>query len=268
MEIIEIEEKLKNGENEEINDVVHSPDSEVGTSKERIYWPLVPNIIRIKPAQRLEGNVVVPGDKVAGVHLILASAATDCETTIKNIHYCGDVLRLLNWMHVNKIAKIEQHIEFVKILPLKHRGIINLSKLSKTRSNICLVSAYTLKYGRVIFRGANGCNFTTRKIDKHLKLMKAFGLNVIEKEAFFEVTRVCKKDKVLFDCATKEHGPSVGVTCHALIASTNFPGKITLTNVALEAAPLLIVKFLRQSTNRHINIKGRTIDISATNKIK
>ena len=49
------------------------------------------------PSEALRGELTVPGDKVANVHLVLATIACAGTTTeIQNPNYCGDVVEALN----------------------------------------------------------------------------------------------------------------------------------------------------------------------------
>lgn len=230
--------------------------------------PIVPDSIKVFPSDKLNGRVAVPGDKVAAVHLLLATATLNTKSKINNIHYCGDVLHLIDWMQSVDLTTTEQYQGFLSIIPKDQERLVDLSDLASTRSNICLVSALALKHEKVLFKGTKGCNFANRKVDKHFALMESFGLSVEEKDNLYEITRSELSEFVNFDCSTEEHGSSVGVTCHALIASLVYPNKITLTNVALEAAPMTLVKYVKKSTNRNVDVDGRTIIIEAVDRVE
>lgn len=222
----------------------------------------------ITPGNPMFGELIVPGDKVSSVHLLLATLLADCRTDIKNAHFCGDVKRLTKWINSSGLADVNYSNNSLSVTPRPDdRPEMDLSELGDTRSNICLVTAQTLRHGRTVFKGTGGCNFAERKIDHHLRLMHAFGIDVEDTNDKWTAILKKKPDMVEFDCATKEYGPSVGVTCHALIAGLTYDKQIVLNNSALEPASDTLVQYIKSVTNREITTSGRTIIIKPAEKI-
>jgi|GEM_PF-2038653 len=239
-----------------------------GLSSNRFTKPEVPESIKVFPSNELNGEVAIPGDKVSAVHLLLATAILESETKIWNIHYCGDVLRIIDWLKSTNLVNLDQYQEYLNIFPNKQEIFVDLSDLADTRSNICLVSALAMKHKKVIFKDTEGCRFTDRKIDRHFALIEAFGLRVMERDGLYEITYVEPSNSVEFDCSTPDYGPSVGVTCHALIASLVYKSKITLTNAALEFAPMTLVEYIEKFSNKRVHIDGRRIMIDAVSTVE
>lgn len=219
--------------------------------------------VKFYPPREINGIISIPGDKVTSVHLLLAALIVPTETKIDNIHYCGDVNKIIDWILLNKLASISFEKVALIIKPIDNKVLIDLSQLSNLRSNICLVSALALKYGKVIYKGVGGCSFVDRMVDKHFSLMEEFGLKFEKHESFLEIKCNDLIDSVIFDCATNLYGPSVGVTCHALIASLVYRNSIILNNISLESAPLKLIEYIKKSTKRPININGRVLTIGA-----
>ncbi len=183
--------------------------------------------IVVIPADHIEGVVTTPGDKVASVHLSLAAAVSGADSKISNVQYCGDVLAIYGHLSQLGLAKIDVSEGTVTISP-DYMPEVDLSPLSGTRSNICLVTPLALKGSKVSFKGTAGCSFTTRAVDRHFALMDAFGLKVDHNGDFYEITQDQSRDMVNFDCSTESGIPSVGVTCHALMASLVYDREVEL----------------------------------------
>ncbi len=230
---------------------------------------VAPDSVRVLPTDHLEGTIAIPGDKVAAVHLSLATAVLTQESVIKNNHYCGDVLQIYDWLTSTGLVTISRTQDEVRITPNRVAEVVDLSNLSSTRSNVCLVTPLALRDATVLFKGTAGCGFTTRKVDKHFELMDAFGLSISERGDLLEMTCAEPSKSVNFDCsATERNIPSVGVTCHALMASLAYKNKMTLTNVALEPAPMALIEYVRRSTNREIVLEGRTLTLGGVGEIE
>ncbi|MEA2088423.1 MAG: hypothetical protein U9O55_01100 [Patescibacteria group bacterium] len=220
------------------------------------------SIIVIKGENKIYGEIDIPGDKVSAVHLLLATLISNKKTRIDNIPLCGDVISILTWIKVNNIADINYAKNYVEIKPNQNQNFkIDLFSISQNRASICLVTAMALKFGEVIFTpNIGGCDFTSRKIDRHLDLIRAFGITIRKEIPDFVAVKTNNPKKVEFDCSTK-FGASVGITCHALIAALVFNREIILHNIAIESAPAILVKFFEIITNRTILVNGNSIII-------
>lgn len=235
---------------------------------EEIFSRNCPDAINVLGGNFLNGSVNIPGDKVTAAHLLLGSLVLDNDTTIENIHLCGDVVRLLSWMEASNIAEVRLLNNSVKISPIHNKDKeINLSSIADTRSNICLISPLALNYGQAVFAGAGGCSFTERKIDLHFKLAKACGIKISKQGNHYLATKKSKPKKIKFNCATK-YGPSVGVTCHALIASMLLDCEILLKNTAQEPVTKTLIQYVRLGASKDIQTSGKTIHINPSANIK
>jgi len=207
----------------------------------------------------LFGEVDVGGDKIAALHLSLAALVSDSRSTFKNISICGDLVSVLSWMESAQAARINASSVQIEIAPLGEFEI-NLLPIAQIRSSICLVSALALKFGRVIFSPPGGCNFTHRPIRRHLDLIRSFGIEIRQLDSTLEAIAARAPSEIVFDCST-EFGPSVGVTCHAIIAAQVFEGEITLHNIALEPAVCAVAKYVRKATGRSVLLDERRLTV-------
>ncbi|MFH1661478.1 MAG: hypothetical protein ABIA02_00030 [Candidatus Falkowbacteria bacterium] len=222
--------------------------------------------IFINGGKKVCGQVKIGGDKISAVHLLFALLISNEKTEIRNMSFCGDVINIIDWIKKDNIAEVKMASDSITISP--NNTNFSLTSISKSRASICLVTAVALKFGSVkINYDIGGCCFTDRSINRHLDLIKAFGISVsIEGDKLVAVKkRIIHKIK--FDCST-EFGPSVGVTEHALIASMVFNGEVILTNVALEPVSKVLINFLQKSTNRKVELTGRVIKINAVKEIE
>lgn len=218
------------------------------------------SVMVIKGGNKIYGEIDIPGDKVSAMHLLFATLISNEKTRINNIPLCGDVISALTWIKANEVADINYAKDYIEIKPSQNFKP-DLLLISQNRASICLVSAMALKFGEVIFTpNIGGCDFTNRKIDHHLDLIKAFGITIKKKDSDFIAVKTSSPDKVEFDCSTK-FGASVGITCHALITALVFNREIILHNIAIEPAPVILIKFLKSATNRTILVNGNNIII-------
>jgi len=156
--------------------------------------------VKVEPTSYLEGEIAVPGDKVAAVHASLATALLQEETRLHNPHYCGDVVRIYDWIESKGLATVNRQADMVRIEPNPAPEVVDLSDLSDTRSNICLVTPLALNGSIVRFKGTTGCRFTSRRTDKHFELMEAFGLSMMVHNDITEISRGKTEKPVDFNC--------------------------------------------------------------------
>lgn len=218
----------------------------------------------INGGNKVHGQIQVPGDKISAVHLLFASLISNEETWINNMHFCDDVMLIINWVQENDIAKVGLSKRSLHIKP--NNADFNMTSISKSRASICLISASALKFGRTeIDSNIGGCCFTDRLIDRHLDLINAFGISLNNSENKYLAVRTKTINTIDFDCSTK-FGPSVGVTAHALITALVYKGELILRNVALEPVIEVLIDFLRKTTGRKVTLKDRVIKILSIKK--
>lgn len=221
--------------------------------------------IVINGGNKIHGQVQVPGDKISAVHLLFASLISNKETQIENMHFCDDVIAIINWVQNNNIATIKSSIKSLSVKP--NNSDFNMTLISKSRASICLISAATLKFGKTeIGSSIGGCCFTNRLIDRHLDLIKAFGISLSNSRNEYVATKIKTINAINFDYSTK-FGPSVGVTAHALITALVFKGELILNNIALEPVIGVLISFLRKTTGRKVMLENRMVKISAMKKL-
>ncbi|MFA6523972.1 MAG: hypothetical protein WC264_01035 [Candidatus Paceibacterota bacterium] len=225
-------------------------------------------VLEIKSEKTLSFSGLVNGygDKIASVHLLLASTMMTNNLRIRNLAKCEDVQSLKAWLNKSLNFDFKSEDGYFETLVIDHNNKIDLTKISHIRGSICLTSACMLKYGSVsFFSNVGGCNFTNRPIGKHLELLFAFGGNLNQVDQLFTFTLEKIPQQIEFDCSTN-FGQSVGVTCHALIASLIYNNTMILNNCALEPAVQTLVDLLRSVDNRKIVQTGRSIYLGPATK--
>lgn len=222
--------------------------------------------IKREKTQSFSGLVDGYGDKIASVHLLLASTMMTGNLKIGNLAKCKDVQSIKAWLSKSLNFNFKPEDNNFETLVLDHNKKIDLTEISYLRGSICLASACMLKYGLVsFFSNVGGCNFTNRPIGKHLELLFAFGGSLSQVDQLFTFTLETIPKQIEFDCSTN-FGPSVGVTCHALITSLMYKNTMILNNCALEPAVQTLVDLLRSVDNRKIVQTGRSIYLGSTIK--
>ncbi len=152
-------------------------------------------------------------------------------------------------------------------VPSDPANTVSLAPLASTRSNICLITPLALRGSEVIFKGTAGCGFTERKTDGHFSLMRAFGLDIFTDSGHYRIAARDTPGDIIFDCSVTERSlPSVGISCHAIMAALSHQGTTTLTNIALEPAPMTLLQLASQATNRSISLNGRMLRIGPITK--
>lgn len=222
--------------------------------------------IEVVGGRCIQGNVHIHGDKVSAAHLLFASIVALKSTSIRNLPMCGDVLKIIDWIKSEGAAIIE-YLEGEVVVTPNIADRLNVISIAENRASICLSSALALKNDEIVFSDVGGCDFARRKINRHLKLVETFGFEITERSKRYFARRKSKPKEVNFNCSTS-FGPSVGVTCHALIAALVYHGRMVLRNCALEPASSLLVEFLKRATNKKVIREERNIIIEAEERVE
>ena len=132
----------------------------------------------IEGGNRLSGEIQISGAKNA-VLPILAAAATQKESTIKNIPFLSDVsnaLQILKNLGVN----IKAENNTITTLNNIDNTVLDKDLSQKMRSSVLFLGALLGKYGEVTIYEPGGCQLGQRPIDLHLWAMEQLGAEILK----------------------------------------------------------------------------------------
>lgn len=204
----------------------------------------------------LSGEVIISGAKNA-VLPILAAAAAQRETTIKNIPFLSDVSNTIGILKkLGIIIKAENNT--INTLGSLDTTIIDRELSGKMRSSVLFMGALLGKYGEVTIYRPGGCQLGERPIDLHLWAMKKLGAEITEKGASI----VCKGK--LKGCEINMPIVSVGVTENIILAAVNAKGTTIINNCAREPEVDDLIVYLNKCGSK-IRREKNTIIIEESN---
>lgn len=218
----------------------------------------------IKGGSPLNGTIKAQGDKIVSVHILLATLFLKSCLQIDNLSNCGDVKSILTWLTKNKLVTVE-YIKDGLILRANQSNINNILDIGYQRSSICLITPLSLLYKHVVFKNPGGCSFTSRPIDQHISLAKAFGCEIDTQQSKY-IARYNDQglSEFVFDCGTK-FGTSVGVTVHAIFSAVVISVPCTFYNISLEPTIISILQLFSASKQIYYHLDDRLLTILPTN---
>lgn len=209
----------------------------------------------------LKGEVFVSGAKNVALKVLVAALLFDKEVYFSNIPRIKDVeivLELINqlggkayFLAKNKVVVTGEELRKTKI---------DLLYASKIRVSFMFFAPLLYKFGKAEIPNPGGCRLGGRPIDRSIKLIQAFGANVIyDSQGFYRASLTEKKIKNTRYCFEK---PSHTGTELAIMLGVLAEGETVIENASLEPEVDDLIKFLNQSgakikrKNRSILIKG------------
>lgn len=203
----------------------------------------------IEGGNRLSGEIQISGAKNA-VLPILAAAATQKESTIKNIPFLSDVsnaLQILKNLGVN----IKAENNTITTLNNIDNTVLDKDLSQKMRSSVLFLGALLGKYGEVTIYEPGGCQLGQRPIDLHLWAMEQLGAEILKENDHI----ICKGK--LNGCEINIPIISVGVTENIILAAINAKGTTIIKNAAKEPEIDDLINYLNKcghSIKREKNI--------------
>ena len=219
-------------------------------------------ILEITGNKPLTGNIRIGGAKNSAVALIPASILTDNKTTLTNVPDILDIdvlCDILKCLHV-EVNKASQSL----VIDPSQMEFMEIPKdLSvKLRASYYFMASMLARYKKAIMYFPGGCSIGSRPIDQTLKVFKALGAKIVEKDCRFVITaKELKGAEITLDM------PSVGATVNAIIVASKAKGKTTIHNAAREPEIADLIDMLN-SMGAKIEGKGNsTISIIGVDKL-
>ena len=215
----------------------------------------------IEGGKPLNGEIEVSGAKNSALKQIAASMLlANGTTTIHNvpdlsdIQYMIEIIRLLGGE-----AELEGNTITINCKDLSS-SYVPLSLASKLRASFQCLGALVgrMKEARVALPG--GCNIGSRKVDLHIKGLRALGAEITEEQGY-----VVAKAKRLIGTKIYLDLPSNGATENIMIAATMAEGETIIENAAQDPEILDLANFLnkmgcdiRGAGSSNIHITGKS----------
>lgn len=217
-----------------------------------------------------EKKIRIEGDKISSVHILLQSLfVTNRRIRIKNIPFCLDFFRIVNFIEKNNIGKIHIDKEDRSLEIISLKSIKDLSPLNKvSRASIGMISSLVLRNGFLEFCKPGGCTFSERPINAHLNLLKEIAtLEYSASNNYYIANRLSTlPPKINCNCYTGCTS-SIGVFFNSLLMAYSYPGEISIYGFPKESSVKEMLSFLSLSTNRTYYVKHNHIIIRKVDKI-
>ncbi len=186
-------------------------------------------ILEVEGKLPLTGSINIGGAKNSAVALIPACILSNNLTTLTNVPDITDINvleEILNYLNV----KTNRASQSIVIDPSNMTNSLIPDDLSsKLRASYYFMASLLAKYKKVEMYFPGGCQIGSRPIDQTLKVFKALGAKVKEKDSLFRISA-----KKLVGATVTLDMPSVGATVNGIIVSTLCEGETIINNAARE----------------------------------
>ena len=186
-------------------------------------------ILEVEGNLPLTGSINIGGAKNSAVALIPACILSNNLTTLTNVPDITDINvleEILNYLNV----KTNRASQSIVIDPSNMTNSLIPDDLSsKLRASYYFMASLLAKYKKVEMYFPGGCQIGSRPIDQTLKVFKALGAKVKEKDSLFRISA-----KKLVGAEVTLDMPSVGATVNGIIVSTLCEGETIINNAARE----------------------------------
>jgi len=186
-------------------------------------------ILEVEGNLPLTGSINIGGAKNSAVALIPACILSNNLTTLTNVPDITDINvleEILNYLNV----KTNRASQSIVIDPSNMTNSLIPDDLSsKLRASYYFMASLLAKYKKVEMYFPGGCQIGSRPIDQTLKVFKAMGAKIKEKDSLFRISA-----KKLVGANITLDMPSVGATVNGIIVSTLCEGETVINNAARE----------------------------------
>ena len=190
--------------------------------------------LRIEGGHELSGEITLKTSKNAAVGLLCASLLNKGTTTFKNFPRIEEVFRIIEVLEsigVKVKWLPDNDLEIKRPAKLKMENM-NAKSARKTRSVLMMIGPLMHELREFKIPYAGGCKLGTRSVQPHLYALEEFGVDIIAKSGFYQVTsKPQNPDQVVL----YESGDTV--TENALMAAARTAGK---TEIAFASANYMI----------------------------
>lgn len=178
----------------------------------------------------VSGTVRVGGAKNSALKLIAATLLGQGKSVIHNVPHISDI-EIMNEVLRSLGATVEWDNHSLIVDTTDAEGFETPYELvSKMRASISILGPLLGRFGRAKVAMPGGCNIGARKIDMHLKVLQALGVEFETDHGYLHASAPhgLHAADVLLDF------PSVGATENMLMAAVAVEGKTVIDNAARE----------------------------------
>lgn len=213
-------------------------------------------ILEVEGNIPLTGTIRISGAKNSVVALIPACLLSDNKTTLTNVPDITDVNVLCDILEYIGV-KVNRASGSIIIDPSKMENKMIPDELSnRLRASYYFMASLLAKYKKVTINFPGGCKIGSRPIDQTLKIFRALGAKVEEKDFIFDISA----DELIGAEITLDM-PSVGATVNGIIVGTKAKGTTIIHNAAKEPEIVDLANMLNKMGARITGAGTSTIKI-------
>ena len=223
---------------------------------------LTEKYLQIIGGKPLRGEVNISGAKNSALKIVGAALMLgNGKCVIKNIPHLSDMSVMAEIVQIlgGEITLDDRTIEMD--CSNLSSNYVPLTLANKLRASIVCLGSLLARFKEVKIAMPGGCNIGARKIDLHLKGLKALGAKITEEHGFIHA----KADRLI---GTKIYLdiPSNGATENIMLAATMAEGETIIENAAQDPEIVDLANFLnkmgcdiRGAGTSNIHIQGKTL---------
>ncbi len=187
-------------------------------------------VIIARETKNVAGTVNISGAKNSALKLIAASMLGQGETTLANIPHISDIEIMCEVLR--SLGATVEWGDHSLIIDTKDAEGYNTpyELVSKMRASISILGPLVGRFGRARVAMPGGCKIGARKIDMHLKVLEAMGVEFENSHGYLYAST----PNGLHAADVLLEFPSVGATENMLMASVVAPGTSVIDNAARE----------------------------------
>ena len=204
----------------------------------------------------LTGTIRISGAKNSVVALIPAAILTNNKVTLTNVPDITDVNALCNILEYMGVSVSRASGSIVIDSSNMENRVIPDELTNKLRASYYFMASLLARFGEVNIYFPGGCSIGSRPIDQTLKVFRALGANIVEKNFMFTIkAKKLKGSELTLDM------PSVGATVNALIVGSRAEGTTIIHNAAREPEIIDLANMLNKMGSHITGAGTSTIKI-------
>ncbi|OGL33429.1 UDP-N-acetylglucosamine 1-carboxyvinyltransferase [Candidatus Saccharibacteria bacterium RIFCSPHIGHO2_12_FULL_42_8] len=199
---------------------------------------------RVHGGKKLSGEIAVKTSKNAAVAILCGALLNRGTTTLRHVARIEEVNRIIEVLHSIGVKTRwfgENDLEITPPARLRLEDI-DIKAAKQTRSILMVLGPLLHRYNKFRLPYAGGCNLGTRTIEPHLDGLKHFGLEVVAKDEFYDVS--VHKQKPTRPIVLTERGETV--TENILFGAAMNDGETIIRNASFNYMVQDVCLFLQK----------------------
>ena len=201
---------------------------------------MTPHLL-IRGGRPLFGTIRVDGMKNAALPILFALLLTRGEVVLEQLPPVSDIettLRILCAMgaECERLSPTSVRVDTKNAEP----AAVSPALTAELRGSSYLLGAGLGRFGQAATGIPGGCNFGTRPLDQHFRLLEAMGAKIVQEQGRIYASA----PDGLHGCRTRLDFPSVGATVNGILAAALARGTTVIENAAREPHIVDLANFL------------------------